>query len=168
MLSSQVSWLLGHNISLSELLNWTFQDWRMNHFKIREPKQAPEVWCRRSSPLNIRNNSSSIICAKALFEHILKRRKGHPATATVRNKPLTNSKETGTTLSLCQHTASGSCSREKQAWEEGTAWSDSSGWLAFFFFFFLTVATLALLWFKHPSSGANERRPQYQRARINK
>lgn len=141
MFPSQVDWLLGqcrYNTSVSELLNWTFQDWRINHVKIREPKQAPKVWCRSSSPPNIRNNSSSIItCAKILSEYMVKRRRrGHPAMAAVRNKPLTNSKETGTGLQPMPAHCFWKLSQGGTGMERGgclVSWSASSGWLAFFF-----------------------------------
>lgn len=128
----------------SELLNWNFQDWRINHIKIREPKQAPKVWCRSSSPLNTRNNSSSIICAKTGFEHILKRRgRGHPATATIRNKPLTNAKDTGIGLQPVPAPCFWQLSQGEAGRGRGAVWSAGQllqlGCLGFFCLGFLWV-----------------------------
>lgn len=122
-----------------ELLNSTFQDWRINQVKTREPKQGSAIWCRSSSPPKYQKWKQQ----QTGFEFMLKRRE----RVTLQQQPqsemsLSPMQRTGELASsLHQHHTFRSHPRDKQAGEEGWLWSPFF-FLNFFFrlfFFFSSI-----------------------------
>lgn len=115
-----------------ELLNSTFQDWRINQVKTREPKQALQFGAEVAAPKyqNWKPQQTG-------FECMLKRRERVTLQQPQSEMSLSPMQRTGEPASsLHQHHTFRSHPRDKQAGEEGWFWS-ANQLLQLFFFLFL-------------------------------